>query len=197
MELDVSAHDDEWFALIVEESTVRSTLARWLDVLGTPTTRTSTLNLAETNVSDLRSRLDEIVSRLGEMDSIFASRGGWSRFWLVPDGHIHSSRECSTCFPTTKLSLLAPMSGKTSKEAVKEHGPLLCSVCFPDAPVEWATGPAKAVSPDRCDGALRRRFDYEAATTRIGYVSGNSAVCTLCGNKVTLTRSNSLRTHDR
>ena len=35
---------------------------------------------------------------------------------------------------------LPKLSGMTEAEAVEEHGPALCSVCFPSAPVEWQGG---------------------------------------------------------
>jgi hypothetical protein len=76
-----------------------------------------------------------------------ATYTGWSRFWLVQavGGHIHRTRACSTCFATTKFALLTSLSGMTEAEAVAEHGAILCTVCFPTAPVEWTGGEAKAV----------------------------------------------------
>jgi hypothetical protein len=86
---------------------------------------------------------------LAERDVLFAGRDeleatytGWSRFFLVTSspGHIHSSMYCSTCRPTTTFGWLPELSGKTEAVAVDEHGPTLCSVCFPSAPVDWTTG---------------------------------------------------------
>lgn len=70
----------------------------------------------------------------------------WSRFWLVTssDGHIHRNRWCSTCRPRTAFALLPELSGLDESEAVEAYGSILCSVCFPSAPVEWTTGEAKA-----------------------------------------------------
>lgn len=63
----------------------------------------------------------------------------WSRFFLVTNtnGHIHESMHCRTTFPTTRWSWLPALSGLTEADAVAAHGPRLCSVCFPTAPVEW------------------------------------------------------------
>ncbi len=66
---------------------------------------------------------------------------GWARFFIVPGGHIHSSRRCSTCYVTTMFGWLPALSGLTEADAVAAHGPLLCSVCYPSAPVEWTVGP--------------------------------------------------------
>jgi hypothetical protein len=67
---------------------------------------------------------------------------GWSRFFLVlnPDGHIHSSRSCSTCVWTTRFGWLPDVSGLTEVEAVAAHGKRLCTVCFPSAPTDWCEG---------------------------------------------------------
>lgn len=72
----------------------------------------------------------------------FRRRGGWSRFYLVTssDGHIHDSMSCSTCRPSTRYGWLPKVSGLSAADAVAEYGPLLCSVCFPGAPVEWCVG---------------------------------------------------------
>lgn len=67
---------------------------------------------------------------------------GWSRFFVVTSskGHIHSSMSCSTCRYTTTFGWLPELSGQTEKDAVDEYGSVLCSVCFPSAPVEWVGG---------------------------------------------------------
>lgn len=69
------------------------------------------------------------------------ARRPWSRYWLVTssDGHIHASTECSTCnkgeYPTG-FALVPYLSGSSAKDAVADLGSALCSVCFPDAPVQ-------------------------------------------------------------
>lgn len=70
----------------------------------------------------------------------------WSRFFIVTssNGHIHSSMYCSTCRPTTGFGWLSELSGLTEVDAVAAHGPLLCTVCFPLAPIEWTIGRPKA-----------------------------------------------------
>lgn len=67
---------------------------------------------------------------------------GWSRFHLVTSsaGHVHSSMSCHTCRPTTKFGWLPKLSGQTEAEAVSELGAVLCSACFPSAPVAHQGG---------------------------------------------------------
>lgn len=71
---------------------------------------------------------------------------GWSRFFLVTNtnGHVHSSMSCSTCFSTTTFGWLPQLSGLTEVEAVADQGEILCSICFPSAPVAWTTGVSRA-----------------------------------------------------
>ena len=66
----------------------------------------------------------------------------WSRFFLVlnSNGHIHRDTSCSTCFITTEFGWLPNLSGLTEADAVADQGEILCSVCFPSAPVEWTNG---------------------------------------------------------
>lgn len=65
-----------------------------------------------------------------------ANYTGWSRFWLVTSspGHVHSSRNCSSCKITTTYALVPTLSAQTETEAVATFGPAMCSVCFPSAP---------------------------------------------------------------
>ena len=77
-----------------------------------------------------------------ERDALEATYSGWSRFFLVTSspGHIHSSMHCSTCRWSTTYGWLPELSGQTEAEAVAEHGPTLCTVCFPSAPLDWTSG---------------------------------------------------------
>ena len=54
--------------------------------------------------------------------------------------HIHSSTSCHTLRPTTKIGWLPELSGLTESDAVDEWGEILCSHCFPSAPVAWTIG---------------------------------------------------------
>ena len=89
----------------------------------------------DTSKANLDAALD--VLRTAEADY-----DGWSRFFLVTNkgGHIHRSLICSTCRPTTRFGWLPELSGLSEADAVDEYGSILCSVCFPDAPVDWTNG---------------------------------------------------------
>jgi hypothetical protein len=95
---------------------------------------------------------DETVAEIEDEISIAEEAyTGWSRFFLVTSsqGHIHSSMHCSSCRPTTTFGWLPQLSGKEEEEAVKAHGPALCSVCFPSAPVEWTSEKVKKAAANK------------------------------------------------
>ena len=67
---------------------------------------------------------------------------GWQRFWLVTSsaGLVHRDMNCSTCNKgrqATTFALLPTLSGQPVDRLVEAFGPVLCSVCWPEAPVAW------------------------------------------------------------
>lgn len=105
-----------------------------------------TWNRDEDEIERLRLQLSDAAVAVVRAQDDYA---GWSRFFLVPDGHIHSSMGCSTCFPTTQFMWLYELSGLTEAQAVAEYGEILCSVCYPSAPVEWTNGVNKRDAAQR------------------------------------------------
>lgn len=116
----------------------------------------------------------------------------WSRFFLVQNhgGHIHSSMHCSTCHPTTRFGWLPTLSGLTEKDAVDEQGTILCSVCFPTAPVEWTVG--KPADPDACPAEGIVDGSYKA-----GWNGNGRAQCKSCGRGVSVTTNGKIRKHKK
>lgn len=114
--------------------------------------QTRSFGEALAEAEELRDRLE------AEIVPLEAQYTGWSRFFLVTNtnGHIHSSRGCSTCYATTQYAWLPALSGKTEKDAVEEIGEILCSVCFPSAPVAWTIGVSKATLAERAERAAAK-----------------------------------------
>ena len=106
---------------------------------------------------------------------------GWQRFYLVE--HIHSSTRCSSFRPTTRVGWLPDVSGLTEAEAVAAHGAILCTICFPSAPIEHTAG----IQDDRCSGS-GKPID-SSLPTRSGFYSGNYATCADCGKRVGVSRN--------
>lgn len=113
-----------------------------------------------------------------EIDALEAefTAAPWSRFFLVTssEGHIHSSRHCSSCNSNTEYDWLPQLSGKTEAEAVADQGPRLCSICFPTAPVAWTTGKPKAKT-GQCVGGFAKN------TKRV--YNGQQGDCPSCTKK--------------
>lgn len=152
------------------------------------------------SVAKAHELLDESNRIGGELKEMDKKYTGWSRFFLVPGGHIHSSRSCHTCNKSvmnpTSFAWMPNLSGKSDEEAVKDQGAYLCTVCFPDAPVSWTNGhdvAAEAKKAEQCPGS--GTYDYDKAKARLGYFSGNYATCTHCNERITVTKTNKLRGH--
>lgn len=90
---------------------------------------------------------DEVIALQDEIKGLAASIHAqeevfnterWSRFEMVPGGHIHNRNyTCHTLRPTTQVAWIPKLSGDTVEDAVATYGPALCSHCYKDAPVEW------------------------------------------------------------
>lgn len=66
--------------------------------------------------------------------------GMWTRFLAVVGGHIHNDEGCHTVRMTTLTYWLPELSGDTEADAVEAYGEVLCSHCYPSAPVAWQNG---------------------------------------------------------
>jgi hypothetical protein len=102
------------------------------------------------------------------LDAEFTRRGGWTRFFQVPGGHVHRTMHCSTCNngrERTRFDWLIEWSGRNEAEAIAalaRAAHVLCSqpCCFPGAPVP-AT-PAKKTAAERA--AERAAAEAKART---------------------------------
>ncbi|AON96743.1 hypothetical protein SEA_GENGAR_88 [Mycobacterium phage Gengar] len=103
-----------------------------------------------------------------------ANYKGWLRFFLVQDGHIHSSTYCGSLRPTTRIGWLPELSGETEAEAVAAHGAMLCTRCFPSAPVEWTRG---KVDPNACPGSAKAYVEGTKSDPRRRTVYGECSHC--------------------
>lgn len=139
-------------------------------------------------------KLDEIA----KLENVY-QKHQWSRFFIVPNGHIHESMDCSTCNngqSPTQFGWLPTLSGKTEKDAVAEHGAKLCTICYPSAPTEWTN--YKEVEEARkkaesCTGS--GTYDWVKGTTRFGYMAGNGGTCSHCNEYAGATPREAIRKH--
>lgn len=124
---------------------------------------------------------------------------GWSRFFLVQGGHLHSSMDCSTCNngkQDTQFCWYPELAGLTERDAVDAVGAVLCTVCFPTAPVEFTNQydlEKLAKAARRCEGSGQYAKWVEGTDGRRGRYSHH---CPVCGEWATITPSNKYRAHD-
>lgn len=72
---------------------------------------------------------------------LWHDHGMWNRYSVVPGGHIHTNgRACHTLRPSTTVLWAHPVSGDTVDDAIATYGTVLCTHCFPEAPVEQTGG---------------------------------------------------------
>ena len=106
-----------------------------------------------------------------ELDREFTRRGGWTRAYLVTDGHVHRSRQCSTCNNgefATKFSWMIDYSGKSEEEIVAAAGDRACTVCYPSAPVARGekVGPSLMFTPEEIERDQARQKAAEVKADR-------------------------------
>jgi hypothetical protein len=129
-------------------------------------------------------------------DEAAYDRAPWPRFFLVE--HIHKSQWCHTLRPTTKIGWLPDLSGLTEAEAVAAHGAILCTHCFPSAPVEWTNGhevAAAAKKASQCPGSGTWDYDRERDADSLRCYYGRGAHCQHCGEFTSVTSTGKLRAH--
>lgn len=73
----------------------------------------------------------------------------WNRAFYVPAGHVHKSRDCSTCYDSTEFTWLPKYSGGSEEEIVNDAGEEACTVCYPSAPAEVLNRPSVIVTADK------------------------------------------------
>lgn len=181
-------------ALLAGDLAIDPRLIRYEPMLTTEAGRAGYLNGIRRVVEDL-DRIGEETRALNEgparvLAGEWQRRGGWSRFFLCTnaDGHIHKDRSCASLRLTTSLAWLPALSGLTEKDAVAAHGPVLCTLCFPSAPVEWTVG-----RPEEDDGRCKGTGRYvRPENPRRSY---QRAECPECGERVTLTSTWKVRKH--
>jgi hypothetical protein len=115
------------------------------------------------------------------------ARGGWTRAYVVPDGHIHKETCCHTLYPTTVISWLPEQSGLTEEEIVARAGVHACTVCYPSAPVaELRAAEAAAKKAAQCPGS--GEYAQDARGRRY-------ARCPHCGTSQNVTSRGLFRAH--
>lgn len=111
--------------------------------------------------------LRETKNRIRELNAIY-DQHRWTRAFVVPAGHVHSSMDCSTCNKngqSTKFVWLPQYSGSEETQIVEDAGERACTVCYPTAPIDVLSRPTRIYSDDErreIEEAEQRRSQREA-----------------------------------
>ena len=93
---------------------------------------------------ELLAQAEALLAQIAEIDieklPLEAQYTGWTRAFVVPEGHVHSSMNCSTCYPTTVFGWVTELSDHTEAEIIEAAGSRACTVCYPSAPVDAPAG---------------------------------------------------------
>ncbi|WAC50243.1 hypothetical protein [Frigoribacterium sp. SL97] len=92
---------------------------------------------AQKRIDDAQAPIEAARALIAPITAEFNSRGGWTRYFVTTgsDPHVHNTRSCSTCRPTTEFGWLTDQSGMSEDELVELAGDEACTVCMPSAPV--------------------------------------------------------------
>lgn len=124
----------------------------------------------EATIEAARAARAELDAKAKPLEAIYLAEL-WTRFFLVPGGHLHSSRFCSSLRWTTPLYWLPEYSGKSEAEIVALAGEAACTICYPSAPVDRPSqlpvhvAERKAAAAEAKAKADERRTKESAAIT--------------------------------
>lgn len=123
-----------------------------------------------------------LLSEEARMDAEYDSRP-WPRYLQTTgkDGHIHSSKHCSTCNKTrrTPFMWLTELSGTPIDQAIKTFQATMCTTCYPDAPVV-----VPAVDPNVCQGTIKEGTKRRAGISMRGANYWGDCTCGKNGVKL-------------
>jgi hypothetical protein len=123
-----------------------------------------------------------VLAEAEPFNAEYQRRGRWNRYYQVntsSNGHVHNTRSCKTCYPTTGFRWLVQLADQPESAMVESYGHVACTVCFPSAPVLEA-----APTPGRCP------------STGIQKISDGLGACRDCGRHARITTRGRLRAHD-
>jgi hypothetical protein len=124
---------------------------------------------ARTQQDAATAELPALVAEVAPFAAEFTRRGGWNRYYLVEDGHLHydlSSYRCSRQFTTTHY-WMTDLSGQDAVKVVEMAGERACTNCFPDAPVAVLERPSQLQTASEAEkaAAAKERSDKKIAAS--------------------------------
>lgn len=104
----------------------------------------------ENKIESARKKIFEVGCQILDLNAIY-DQDPWTRAFLVinSNGHVHSSMDCNTCFPTTRFNWLVQYSNDDENTIVEDAGQDACTLCYPSAPAEVLNRPSRIVTADK------------------------------------------------
>jgi hypothetical protein len=106
-------------------------------------------------IKTAEAELTDVTYLAHPLESEYQDRGGWARYYLVDGGHLHydvSGFRCSRQ-PTTSHYWMTEFSGQDSADVIAQAGERVCTVCFPDAPVNPRPAAGRFMTPAEAEKA--------------------------------------------
>ena len=112
--------------------------------------RAEEISECEEKIATFKNELSKVNGQIRDLDAIY-NQDPWTRAFLVlaSNGHVHSSLDCSTCFPTTRYQWLIQYSNDDEATIVDDAGQDACTICYPSAPAETLNRPSRIVTADK------------------------------------------------
>jgi hypothetical protein len=154
---------------------------------------------AEKILAEAPSELEPHLTIRDAAEAEYQRRGRWSRYFLVCNtgGHVHKSRHCASCFITTQFAWLPGASGQDSAGLIEMFGSKVCSVCFPEAPIDQLEAREQAAkkAADKAAGFCEGHGQM-SESPQLQYCRPRGT-CPVCGFVVTVTKTGKCRKHYR
>ena len=101
-------------------------------------------------VAKIKSEIVKVNIEIKKLNAIY-DQDPWTRAFLVlaSNGHVHSSMDCNTCFPTTRYNWLVQYSNDEESVIVEDAGQDACTICYPSAPADVLNRPSRIVTADK------------------------------------------------
>ena len=113
-------------------------------------TRVEEIGKAIEKIAEIKSEISAVNVEISKLNKIY-NQDPWTRAFLVlaSNGHVHSSMDCNTCFPTTRYNWLVQYSNDEENTIVEDAGQDACTICYPSAPAEVLNRPSRIVTADK------------------------------------------------
>ena len=113
-------------------------------------TRVDEIEKAIEKIAVIKSEISAVNVEIAKLNKIY-NQDPWTRAFLVlaSNGHVHSSMDCNTCFPTTRYNWLVQYSNDDENTIVEDAGQDACTICYPSAPAEVLNRASRIVTADK------------------------------------------------